>query len=163
MHPPEPVYPCYLPVLGEFNRMTPHEGPSDTLPEHPARLESASRQPAGRPAGGPVRFTGQGHCGNPLRITAPAAIIGMYTDWGNLKVVSCVAWLNGTGPGSSTVQQGMGALGASIFRLRQPSPYPFEAGCGRQKTDAGWANWAMRKTSGNLVPAFDSEAVGEFA
>ena len=33
MHPPEPIYPCYLPVLGEFNRMTPHEGPSDTLPE----------------------------------------------------------------------------------------------------------------------------------
>lgn len=87
----------------------------------------------------------------------------MYTDWGNLKVVSCVAWLNGVGPGSSTVQRGMGALGASIFRLRQPSPRPFEAGCSRQKTAAGWANWAMRKTSGNLVPAFDSEAVGEFA
>ncbi len=33
MHPPEPIYPCYLPVLGEFNRMTPHEGPSSSLPE----------------------------------------------------------------------------------------------------------------------------------
>lgn len=33
MHPPEPIYPCYLPVLGEFNRMTPHEGPSTSLPE----------------------------------------------------------------------------------------------------------------------------------
>lgn len=33
MHPPEPIYPCYLPVLGEFNRMTPHEGPSISLPE----------------------------------------------------------------------------------------------------------------------------------
>ncbi|GAA3712842.1 hypothetical protein GCM10022377_28260 [Zhihengliuella alba] len=27
MHLPEPTYPCYLPVLGEFSRMTPHEGP----------------------------------------------------------------------------------------------------------------------------------------
>ena len=33
MHPPEPAYPCYLPVLGEFNRMTPHEGPSASLPD----------------------------------------------------------------------------------------------------------------------------------
>ena len=143
--------------------MTPHEGPSDTLPEHPARLESAFRQSAGHPAGGPLRFTGQGHCGNPLRITAPAAIIGMYTDWGNLKVVSCVAWLNGTGPGSSTVQQGMGALGASIFTLRGSGP---KAGRGmewRPGNRINGANWAMRETSGNLVPAFDSEAVGEFA
>lgn len=41
MHPPEPIYPCYLPVLGEFNRMTPHEGPSTSLPELGARFESA--------------------------------------------------------------------------------------------------------------------------
>ena len=33
VHPPEPIYPCYLPVLGEFNRMTPHEGPSASLPD----------------------------------------------------------------------------------------------------------------------------------
>ena len=45
----------------------------------------------------------------------------MYTDWGNLKVVSCVAWLERDGPGSSTVQQGMGALGASISRLTGPA------------------------------------------
>ena len=36
--------------------------------------------------------------GFPLRIPAPPAIMCMYTDWGNLKVVSCVAWLNGTDP-----------------------------------------------------------------
>jgi len=36
--------------------------------------------------------------GFPLRISAPPAIMGMYTDWGNLKVVSCVAWRNGTDP-----------------------------------------------------------------
>ena len=41
MHPPEPIYPCYLPVLGEFNRMTPHEGPSTSLPELRAGFESA--------------------------------------------------------------------------------------------------------------------------
>ena len=33
-----------------------------------------------------------------LLIPPAAAIIGMYTDWGNLKVVSCVAWLNGPDP-----------------------------------------------------------------
>ena len=42
MHPPEPIYPCYLPVLGEFNRMTPHEGPSTSLPELTSRFESAA-------------------------------------------------------------------------------------------------------------------------
>lgn len=42
MHPPEPIYPCYLPVLGEFNRMTPHEGPSTSLPEVIEPSESAS-------------------------------------------------------------------------------------------------------------------------
>jgi hypothetical protein len=33
-----------------------------------------------------------------LLIPSVAAIIGKYTDWGNLKVVSCVAWLNGPDP-----------------------------------------------------------------
>ncbi|MDQ0863302.1 hypothetical protein QF036_000883 [Arthrobacter globiformis] len=60
MHPPEPIYPCYLPVLGEFNRMTPHEGPSDTLPELWAWLESA---PVGQwrapPSSQRCPFTGQ--------------------------------------------------------------------------------------------------------
>ena len=40
MPPPEPIYPCYLPVLGEFNRMTPHEGPSISLPELGSGFES---------------------------------------------------------------------------------------------------------------------------
>ena len=80
----------------------------------------AARRVGGSAAPGP----GMSGCGCPLLIPAPAGIMAMYTDWGNLKVVSCVAWLNGVGPGSSTVQQGMGALGASIFRLRQLSPRP---------------------------------------
>ncbi len=33
MHLPEPTYPCYLPVLGEFGGMTPHEGPTNSVPE----------------------------------------------------------------------------------------------------------------------------------
>jgi hypothetical protein len=45
MHPPEPIYPCYLPVLGEFNRMTPHEGPSTSLPEVIEPSESALALP----------------------------------------------------------------------------------------------------------------------
>jgi hypothetical protein len=31
----------------------------------------------------------------PLLIRRPRSIMGMYTDWGNLKVVSCRAWLEG--------------------------------------------------------------------
>ena len=46
MHPPEPIYPCYLPVLGEFNRMTPHEGPSTSLPEVFEPSEFADMHPA---------------------------------------------------------------------------------------------------------------------
>ena len=40
MHPPEPAYPCYLPVLGEFSRMTPHEGLQTIVAEFGGRLES---------------------------------------------------------------------------------------------------------------------------
>ncbi len=54
---------------------------------------------------------------NSLLIPAAPVIMGIYTDWGNFKVVSCVAWLNGAGPGSSTVVRGMDALGASISWL----------------------------------------------
>src|SRR6478609_11998119 len=122
MHPPEPVYPCYLPVLGEFNRMTPHEGPSDTLPEHGARLESAPAT-AFRPAHGRCG-AGAGPEGNrhesPLRISAPPAIMCMYTDWGNLKVVSCVAWRNGTDPAAQRCT-GNGRIGGAHFQAkRQP-------------------------------------------
>src|SRR5213595_1937577 len=48
MHPPEPIYPCYLPVLGEFNRMTPHEGPSSSLPEVLVPFESNEHAPCSR-------------------------------------------------------------------------------------------------------------------
>jgi hypothetical protein len=48
MHLPEPIYPCYLPVLGEFNRMTPHEGPTNSLPEKGPWPEiRTTRSPAG--------------------------------------------------------------------------------------------------------------------
>ena len=78
--------------------MTPHEGPSDTLPEHPARLESGPGAAPGR-SGVPRCSAGRRpELGFPLLISAPAGIMGMYTDWGNLKVVSCVAWLNGPDP-----------------------------------------------------------------
>ncbi len=50
MHPPEPAYPCYLPVLGEFNRMTPHEGPSASLPDDWVCLELVRFRPSS-PAG----------------------------------------------------------------------------------------------------------------
>ncbi len=41
----------------------------------------------------------------------------MYTDWGNLKVVSCGAWLEGPDPAAQRRIGGMGALGASILTL----------------------------------------------
>ena len=66
------------------------------------------------------------------------------------------------GPGSSTVQQGMGALGASISRLRRLAKRSRKVD-GGPKSCSGRSNWALGKSSGNLIPAFDSEAVGEFA
>jgi hypothetical protein len=39
----------------------------------------------------------------------------MYTDWGNLKIVSCEACLNGAGPGSSTVFRWNGRIGGVHF------------------------------------------------
>ena len=78
--------------------MTPHEGPSDTLPEHPARLESATLPDPARTRRCTAVSTGHSDHGISLLIPAPATIMGTYTDWGNLKVVSCVAWLNGTDP-----------------------------------------------------------------
>jgi hypothetical protein len=38
----------------------------------------------------------------------------MYTDWGNLKIVSCGAW-QGAGPGSSTVFRRNGRIGGVHF------------------------------------------------
>jgi hypothetical protein len=42
----------------------------------------------------------------------------MYTDWGNLKIVSCEAWLNGAGPGSSTVFRWNGRIGGVHFWVK---------------------------------------------
>jgi hypothetical protein len=56
--------------------------------------------------------------GNSLLIYAPATIMGMYTDWGNLKIVSCEAWLNGAGPGSSTGFRWNGRVGGVHFWVK---------------------------------------------
>ncbi len=52
-----------------------------------------------------------------LLIPPPPTIMSTYTDWGNLKIVSCEAWLNGAGPGSSTVFQWNGRVGGVHFYL----------------------------------------------
>jgi len=44
--------------------------------------------------------------------------MGMYTDWGNLKIVSCEAWLNGAGPGSSTGFRWNGRVGGVHFWVK---------------------------------------------
>jgi hypothetical protein len=54
-------------------------------------------------------------------------IMAMYTDWGNLKVVSCVAWLNGAGPGSSTAYRWNGRVGGVHFGVN-PQEGPGETG-----------------------------------
>jgi hypothetical protein len=53
--------------------------------------------------------------------------MGMYTDWGNLQIVSCVAWLNGAGPGSSTAYQWNGRVGGVHFGVK-PQEGPAETG-----------------------------------
>jgi hypothetical protein len=91
--------------------------------------------------------------------------MGMYTDWGNLQIVSCVAWQNGAGPGSSTAYQWNGRVGGVHFRLRR-EPREFAGAIPLRLQGAEAVRtpiWVMRETSGSLVPAFDSEAVGEFA
>jgi hypothetical protein len=55
----------------------------------------------------------------------------MYTDWGNLKIVSCEAWHSTTepDPAAQRCSGGMGALGASISWLTQgPELASMEAG-----------------------------------
>ena len=61
----------------------------------------------------------------------------MYTDWGNLKIVSCEACLNGAGPGSSTVFRWNGRIGGVHFWVKaKPGTGPqggrkaFSAGAG---------------------------------
>jgi hypothetical protein len=44
----------------------------------------------------------------------------MYTDWGNLKIVSCGAWLEGR-TRQLNLYRGMDALGASILALTRPA------------------------------------------
>ena len=53
----------------------------------------------------------------------------MYTDWGNLKIVSCEACLNGAGPGSSTVFRWNGRIGGVHFWFKPAlEPAPREGG-----------------------------------
>ncbi len=74
---------------------------------------------------------------NPLLIQLPPTIMGMYTDWGNLQIVSYGAWLNGAGPGSSTVFRWNGRIGGVHFWVNTKlgtgqyrGRNPFEAGAG---------------------------------
>lgn len=57
----------------------------------------------------------------PLQITRPQRTMGMYTDWGNLKIVSCGAWERGAGPGSSTLYRKNGRVGGVHFSVNEPS------------------------------------------
>ena len=51
-HPPEPAYPCCLPALGRFTRMTPHEG-SAVQSSPPGPILIPGPPPALRPPGDP--------------------------------------------------------------------------------------------------------------
>jgi hypothetical protein len=54
-----------------------------------------------------------------LLIPRARTIICIYTDWGNLKIVSCRAWFQGLDPVAQRSAGGMDALGASIFTLKR--------------------------------------------
>lgn len=58
--------------------------------------------------------------------------MGMYTDWGNLKIVSRRAWFQGLDPAAQRSAGGMGALGASIFafKVRKSRPEPLKCRLG---------------------------------
>ena len=45
VHPPEPIYPCCLPALGEFYEMAPHEGLTHTLAHSRQEFEPPLRHP----------------------------------------------------------------------------------------------------------------------
>ena len=88
---------------------------------YPNMEHDSNRRP---PLPSDPRTAGAGPEGNrhepPLRISAPPAIMCMYTDWGNLKVVSCVAWRNGTDPAAQRCT-GNGRIGGVHFQAkRQP-------------------------------------------
>ena len=58
----------------------------------------------------------------PLLIPAGRTIMEMYTDWGNLEIVSCVAWLCGAGPsGSTAYPREWARWGRPFSSLRQHS------------------------------------------
>lgn len=91
--------------------MTPHEGPSNTLPEHTARLESTIRD---RDSGGAKRKTSV-RSWNSIAYP-PDTHDHLYIHrLGQSQDCELRGLAERTGPGSSTVRQhGMGALGASI-------------------------------------------------
>jgi hypothetical protein len=76
-----------------------------------------------------------------LLIRRAGTIMGMYTDWGNLKIVSCRAWLEGRTRQLNVCTGGMDALGASILTLRAPvsacGPPPHRIRASAQLGDAG--------------------------
>ena len=55
VHLPEPTYPCYLPVLGEFSRMAPHVGPEFIVSRRrvpwPTRSDRRCAEDPGSPLG----------------------------------------------------------------------------------------------------------------
>jgi hypothetical protein len=76
-----------------------------------------------------------------LLIWRAGPIMGMYTDWGNLKIVSCRAWLEGRTRQLNMCTDGMDALGASILTLSAPAsgygPPPHRIRARAQLGDAG--------------------------
>lgn len=68
-HPVEPTYPCCLPALGEFSRMTPHEGSATTVTTA-ARTAERARVPswAEDSPSGLGRTLGKRVGGNPSRV-----------------------------------------------------------------------------------------------
>jgi hypothetical protein len=186
MHPPEPAYPCYLPVLGEFNRMTPHEGPSAILPDDWVCLELAGFGPSSSAGHAHFSRSGLGYVGLcpafvpaaghvPCRGVGQRAACPLFAggDGGAGEVGGagglCPAFVPAAGHvlwrGWESVghthfwRSGLGYVGLCPAFACRTGHVPRES----PMPGRGGPNWAKLESSGILVSAFDSEATGEFA
>ena len=124
MHPPEPTYPCYLPVLGEFSRMTPHEGLGTIVAQFRASPESASRACTRATHGkrSDWRYAVIGLRTGALQQQGAGGIVGTIASWGALRagarglgvgIVGAIAALALAGCGASQAPSSAGSTSAS--------------------------------------------------
>ncbi|GGG81464.1 hypothetical protein GCM10007172_38630 [Sinomonas atrocyanea] len=143
MHPPEPTYPCYLPVLGEFSRMTPHEG-----------LESIVAQFRASPESGPAGCAGATRRALPTRVICSdrAPHPGFLKSMEQGEAVGNIASVGATRAGARRLGVGtMGAIAALAL-----------AGCGAGQAPppAGTSSAASASAGGSASASAPALATG---